>query len=470
MSNNKFIIDGPISYYYLVSDDNKKKILLFGDQHLPYEIIKGKSDINLLRFFKNCILLNEEKNSCLDLFIENIFISHLYDKNQDRTTYSVSNKFSHLDKPFLLQLVQRYLFNYTLQSKKLDYIKGFRCHNWDIRSILTFKEGKKITIFMHPFMIHLYEKWKDTMIKVYIKYFFDNTIQISYNIFFTKIIKLFLISDYEMHTLNDTESELIIFYNILNSFNLSENSDTRKYFSKEQFQLITRKIIKQIEKIDDINLSNKIKEFYYEKIIKLINNFFPTTIISIDYFRERIFNLLNYLLALQTDIYAISRMFRTFDTTKGKMENCDNLTNTLQNILYYGGDAHVLNIVDFLTNYSTIKFTCENFSKREVNKSSELIKIKARYHKNILFFSPFIEIKNRDYLGFTKDEMREIVNNRYFIKDKMCGNFNISSEDKTKYKYYLAKKVGAFYKYNKNEKQQFETVKNMPIIKCEYIN
>ena len=61
MSNNKFIIDGPISYYYLVSDDNKKKILLFGDQHLPYEIIKGKSDINLLRFFKNCILLNEKQ-------------------------------------------------------------------------------------------------------------------------------------------------------------------------------------------------------------------------------------------------------------------------------------------------------------------------------------------------------------------------------------------------------------------------
>ena len=536
---NSFIIEGPISYYYLESKQYKKNIMLFSDIH--YEFKKYESDINLLNFFYNIIGKNEEKKGCLDIFIESPFFfkskeqSVLKKKNNEKNIDDVAYEKNIFNHKVLFSSIRKSL---NLLINKQIKLNSTRIHDMDTRSsIITLKFNKATVLdqLCHPLIIGSIARYKgfspDLKSRISQAYFavFLGGLEkkISLTQFAEVIFDLLSIDlfddDFEFDKYKYNYDYLYrILYIIFDG-----NEMGKPHFNKDHLKDTLKRIRRQFFKIKDKELRNKIKKEYERIICQEINLFlfyksdifdkasllkkFNEKTIRLDkeYFNDRKDDEINEiiffrnLLALQMDIYSIIRMHRSFDQAKNKMKNCDKISGEIDNILYYAGDAHFRNVYKILSNlgyeitnhqvkcdnkkYKNKPICVCNVDKSEsfktencicpFGKSSKKIENTNFYGCDYLFSQfdynyngyHYVKLPYRDYLGFTKDEMREIVNNRYFIKDKMCGNFNISSEDKTKYKYYLAKKVGAFYKYNKNEVQQFETVKNMPIIKCEYV-
>ena len=110
-----------------------------------------------------------------------------------------------------------------------------------------------------------------------------------------------------------------------------------------------------------------------------------------------LYNLLDLRLIL-TEIYAFSRMFRKFN--KKRIINCDN-KNSLKNIIYFGGNAHVLNIKGIIDNLLKNKIKrVEAYDKIELLEPNNLKNnngsdIRGHIHsakmKSNYYFNQFID-------------------------------------------------------------------------------
>ena len=100
------------------------------------------------------------------------------------------------------------------------------------------------------------------------------------------------------------------------------------YFLDDQlFQYLNDKTEHQMDNIDDSFFTKKQLVSYMLELIDI----YPSDQNFLDPGGVRLFI---------TETYAIARMFRIFDSTKNRVENCDINNNSLKNIIYFGGGSH----------------------------------------------------------------------------------------------------------------------------------
>ena len=93
------------------------------------------------------------------------------------------------------------------------------------------------------------------------------------------------------------------------------------------FEYLNFKTQHQIDNIDEHFFTKKQLVSYMLQLIEI----YPTDKLFLGSGGVRLFI---------TETYAIARMFRIFDSTKNRVENCDTYDNSLKNIIYFAGGFH----------------------------------------------------------------------------------------------------------------------------------
>jgi len=375
-------IRGPIEYsfYYI----NKKKILLFADQHILIDDIKGHLPFII---FSN-ILINyfSKKDRCLDFFMEMRFnelknkftIDSLTEYNTYEPNSQEVNEYSRqvsTGKFKTIDDVRRNSIKYAnVRNNK------YRFQTFDLREFGYQHEGHEEKV-MYPFYSPvLFNSDKST---IYSTIFFKNMLNDDFskeNLInnFTYLFKFML------NKIDATHTEL---NGKIETYINDQHTENKNILNVDNTKIIRDKILKQFnsnekkEKILDYfillltkNLGDIIDDYYINRIedhpafntkmielqkstdekkrilateeLKLLNKL--EQIDGINNKRKEILVHNNKfaefwyeLGSLIVDIYNVGRMFKTFDT-----EVC----RTADNIIYFGGKAHYINIRSVFNN------------------------------------------------------------------------------------------------------------------------
>lgn len=165
------------------------------------------------------------------------------------------------------------------------------------------------------------------------------------------------------------------------AFKLALETKYNKYghtFIYDNEKFLSKLIHKQIRNIDTSYFEhNKLFSFFKKKSINL------------------------RLAILET--YSIARMFRKFEHKENRLNKCE--SNDVNNIIYFGGDDHVLNVFNFL-----------NFLKESKDRESKDINILYRFDKRKTHGGQYLEciyqqsilLKLYDYFNLFTDNVEEI--------------------------------------------------------------
>jgi hypothetical protein len=466
--SNYFLLNGASSFYYFKIKN--KMILLIGDRHIKgnninslscKKLIKSNSKLNsitdkydILDFILKLIIKNNNKNRCLDLFLESPYktdtlnkyynINHsnikssLYFGNNNnnnnelepnlsfkKTIYN-KKSFKRGNKTNLnLLIVQRYFNNRCLGVKNECY-SGFRYHVTDLDqsdySLLLshytylFRASPELKLLpLEDDIIELYEY----MVGIRTEF------PISINKLTENILNLILY-DIKVQNLELNETLILFIKNRINYVKeipelitkdgiiiLNENEFNMKILDTEINRLrnkliktnkrniikIRSKIIKQLDNIDT-KFFNKTTLIYYFRN-KLL-----------EYYSNRDINIKGQSIRHSLmEVYTISRMFRNFEN---KTYNfiCDIDENSLKNILYYAGDEHIINIKSFIINI--FKITPIISIDEEVITSKSVGFISKTQYKQCLTIPRYInksETESYFFNTFMDDITRETNNN-----------------------------------------------------------
>ena len=307
------IIYGPVSYYYFKIKD--KKILLFGDRHTEFDPINvpknkdGSNPMFVLDYIKKLIEYNKNSGNCLDFFMEYPYFTHRIPIKQ----YAGSGKIMTID------VIRNYFYDNYPEYKEVKFTKyinpessvseakGFRYHTWDLGQNVI----ENYEIPFHPIWSEEIKNIDDIpdLTNLYIFFIGHN----QHELYSKGEKKYFELKDKIIKDLKKKGEELI------NDLNL---------------KITQKKIWKQLENIDTKYFT---KEQLINHYLKLIEN-------------KELFNKMNLNIRLLiTETYTIGRMFRKFEK-KYRIPRCDYKEKSLKNIIYFGGNLHTLNIVNFFKN------------------------------------------------------------------------------------------------------------------------
>jgi len=332
--DESLIINGPISYYYY--EWKKKKILLFGDNHSKYRLIhETLKENDFIILINEFIRIAKNKNMCIDFFLEgqisnqkyfNIFnsknildkvitqilITNLttlfknklisfddyneiikLDNNNIKERLDIiylsidSDLYNKLDIIKEKEIHELLLINLRNKLKEPEYSENnnFRLHGWEISQILIDKENAYFSIL---FENNTYNNKIDECDYELIYNYYCNNLDNIYTIPFNK----YIITNYK-----DYDTEIIIY------------------------------------------MESKIASIIHKQLLKIDNEYFNHIQLKNYFLNVSHFNIRTKIL----ETYSIARMFCKFDTTK--LQKC--LASDPDNIIYFGGNIHVLNICNF---------------------------------------------------------------------------------------------------------------------------
>ena len=384
-SNPTLSIHGPISYYYYNINGKlgkNKKILLFGDQHTAYK--HDLTDLDFANFLGMCINQNIQNNSCLDFFMEssykllknkifkggsiieeNIMINKLRDIE---TNVNTNNAIVYTNDKYYINLnndiksftteeeAKKVLKKYQDLNYKIN-TKGFRFHNWEISQILKIKDTtiikKNHVIF---YTIYINEDEMNTDYKLLFDFFgivndenFDDNLKKK-----SKQIFYYLIGSDDNYNYNEGKR---LVNKLISSFNKVENI----WLNEVETLKVSIKNLKRLTKLDNNYCNiNLIMDFFNDKLDNLTFDFTSE--------HKTMYDFIGNIRLLFTDYYAITRMFTIFDSSKERIENCNN-ENSLTKIFYFGGQTHTFNVINF------IKFL--------IKKNTDITLLDSSKHENI---------------------------------------------------------------------------------------
>lgn len=311
------VVHGPVSFYYYILR-NGKKLLLFGDKHLIYK--DNQEDLSLIELLEYFIAKNQK---CLDFFMESEYID-VYKKLQHGAgTYSDIRMITRL---------RDYLNNKcVVGSSSSTCSDGFRLHTWDIAQVRN--DPYKI----HPTLLHMPCNPTD-MVKLYL--YFIGEYRDTYKTDYLQGQKLYQ---------EKIEREVRQHLQYLKTNPMYHNNEI---MSVLHIELISERINRQLNNIDNIFFN---KEFLIDYFVQKLR-----TALLIN-------QRLSYIRLCLTETYVISRMFREFTKHENRKPNCTKDTS-LKNIIYFGGNAHVININDFLALLNIRPIEFEDIKKRHSSK------------------------------------------------------------------------------------------------------
>jgi hypothetical protein len=263
---------------------NDKEILLFGDEHIDYK----KSPYDVLNFIKIIADKTLEQKKCIDFFLESPFIN-IHTKQKVKYDDEIYN-----DPPLLTTLRNEFsvISNY---HSKYDF---FRIHYWDLSQ-------------------------------------FGIDIYISLIINIEEYIKVNPIYDtstiYDFYCNNDESKHDKLFIQLIDKLNKSKSKPN--YFFYDEEKKMSKIIHKQLNNIDDTFFNKETLLTYFRMRASEEDGRFPVR-----------------LSILET--YSIARIFRKKFKNReieeyGTFGNkCD--AQNINNVIYFGGEYHVLNIYSFL--------------------------------------------------------------------------------------------------------------------------
>ena len=314
-------IHGPVSYYYFELT-NGKKILLLGDIHTNYNMTKVHPDhLSILEFLEILIAKNINIESCFDFFLEDAYSVAMQTQYQKggyiqplwyKTMVLLRVYFELGDGERCIQQnieIDTKSEDELIQLTKKEFLdkeylcpSGFRYHVWDLAQ--------------HRFSDDLHPSWFNTL---------------TFSMTEAEMHKLYMyfIGVNNSSKYQDGQTLYREKYKKIYSDYLQQTKPKSQLFSIQQIELTGEKINKQLNNLDTTYCTKNNIIKYFLRII--------TQKSSKPYTLRTIF----------TDTYTIARMFRKFKKNKDRIPRCTD-DNSLKNILYFGGDTHVRNIVDFL--------------------------------------------------------------------------------------------------------------------------
>ena len=397
-------ISGPVSYYYFKiynKDKTKyKNILILGDSHTLYK--KQPNHLDLIKFYKLCIVESYKNKQCLDLFMESSYVlskptiikqlggncdlvpgncvptemivrlrNFFREGKYNMLNYDLSTKtnFSRISGTYkAYSNIDEYRQDAEKKNIKLDYI---RFQDWEISQIKSWKGqmefSKKhfVFSFSHPeppvkkeefnYDIlqtkDLYKTNSETLKSLLslsnnapIKDLIKKTLKSLYIYFITDNDNIDMI-DSELYKLYNIGKEIFKgLYNLIKENQEPWNMETLfvKTADIDIHERMAKKISKQLKNIDTDYFT---KEDLIKHFITRIDNYVDGK----DYFKLKSpYNFLDNVGDLRlfiTEIYGIARMFRIF--TKDDRHKCDKV-DSLSNIIYFGGNDHSTNLKYFL--------------------------------------------------------------------------------------------------------------------------
>ena len=386
-NNNSFLLNGASSFYYFTILD--KKILLIGDRHiLPnsksslvcpkllkrtefshYNDIDEKYDI-LDLLLK---IIDKNKNTCLDLFIESA-----YDTRRKSKYHSIKNKpYTLLDKKtkiklkignsindFQLKLVRDY-FDKRCLGKRKECISGLRYHSTDLLQMfnLSFLLSNIQFLFIPSENSRLSDDINCSNSRLF------SSKCPTKSIFINLLNYLFGLADINTEQISTMISQLLDnIYSTINPMDLSSNIHAfnliNRYIKVKLKNKTSPELLKLKKSIikQDIKFLKQIRTLMLKQINNLDNRYLKKQGL-LTYFMKTIdayYNKSNYfdksklVRHILMEVYTIARMFRKFEKIK-KGYLCDLNDNSLKNIIYYAGDEHIINIKNFLKKIFKIK-------------------------------------------------------------------------------------------------------------------
>ena len=265
---------------------------------------------------------------CLDLFLEGQY-THIYGQNID---------FDDVDKKELEEYRKQSREMSNSNIGELGYVvgKNIRIHYIDPRQIFNgddqilypvkvftsfFPELNNINIREHLDMS--INEFKKLNIEEIIKLLIDPVPNKSKRMEFIKLVDLInlsvkIINKYKHKKIKECNSEWILYYIPL----IMKEYKKLSYIDKEIFTK---------------TLFDTYKENYLDKIDKIDN---------IDNFEKYTKKYIPMLMALPMDVYSLCRLFIKFNKSRKNIELCN--IETINNVIIYGGSAHIENYNVFL--------------------------------------------------------------------------------------------------------------------------
>jgi len=435
---DKFIkISGTYSYYYfkIPLKDGYKKILIFSDSHSIYK--KQPDYLDLIKFYKLCIIESNKNKQCLDLFMEsfyqinrNIIIKTGGDCNSDPDECVSHMMIDRLRTLFLngqLKMLTDHkerLYDiykdeyYTLGTKdrkiKLDYT---RFHDWDISYIKTIENGYKSHFvwmvdepenqnFLNGFSFNSTEFIDEVLMGSIPDQFhtsfhqmmddvdYDDEIIDTIKYILKSLFYFFIGESNDIYTsgedilsniLEYIENNKNIWYDINRNYDdisILEYHDLSSLGDIDVHIEIAKKVKKQLDNIDtDYFTKDDLINHFITRIDNMVNG---TDAWDIDNYydigdRDNIdfIKSISTLRLFFTDIYSIARMFRNF--MRVDRHKCD-MNGSLSNIIWFGGDAHSTNLKYFLEQQFGIEALYKQLNKnddedhRYIRLDSEVLK------------------------------------------------------------------------------------------------
>ena len=385
-----YYINGPVAIEYMELN-NGKKILFLSDFHLMHKSacsnltdqshLDINNSIDLDNFIDLIINALEIDKNCIDFFIE---ASHVFDKKGG--AHLKINK-----KEIGQKIIDNLRENYRSDGKYL------RVHNFDL-SMFQYDESSSIFITV---LLDVADKVvvpvSENLVDYFTKLFHELiTVQDEYPIINELVLhnekhreqlneeieKLnqdkikykakFDNGDYSQETydlilkgvksfIEDAEDQKIAPFGIktslANILNIGDHNSNEEFLTEynKYLKFIATKINKQLDNLPE-GIKEKIIQFYTEKLIKKNSKIDPSVTNPIDY-------LANLRLII-VDLYTTTRLLRKFDESKEKTQCSDD--NSMNNIIMFGGKAHIDNYIEFINQLNTEGLLKINFNYKTI--------------------------------------------------------------------------------------------------------
>jgi hypothetical protein len=236
---------------------------------------------------------------------------------------------------------------------RTSYTKNIRFNFWDLRTLV--KEGKILSLFGFFPLPFIQEPKIIRYNNLFMNYFNTSTGKADY----FNLIMYF--------SFGDTDGETIF-------------NDLFKIYQEEFPKKMIREDIEKIRLINNKLFNKQLKKSLFNtdisKFKNIIRKYFYIGDIQSVFFSSRI-----------TDIYALLRMFKTFDKQKKSRDKCDD-NDYFKNILYFAGNSHTDFIKNVITHY--FEYNIKQFISKKANPEKDYRCI--YFDKPYRFFADNIEV------------------------------------------------------------------------------